>query len=269
MRPALAGVVVLAVLAGGCRDDAVDAATEAPPRIGHEGPRAVGPDWQRLSLTFDRPAHAGRLVEEPVAVGDGLLLTEATIGSSHVVPTDGPDGGAAAFGTQAGTGTAALVVHPDDAALEPGGARLRLAADFRLAEPQTETAGANIVQRGLFDTGSQVKLQVDDGVTSCRVAGNSGSVVVEGASVDAGTWYRAVCERDRARVTLFVAELGASGPLAWRSWEQTGATGALRWPAGQDPLSVGAKVNSQGGIVVDAPDRFVGAIDNVRWEVEP
>lgn len=261
-------VVASVALASGCVRDTVDAAAPPPARVGDDGPRAVGSSWRRLTLGFDTPAGPRRTVTDPVPVAEQLILEEVAGGTAHVRVRRGPGGTAAAFGRGRGSGPVALVVRAGGRALTPGGSHLRLGADFALRAGSGEE-GANIVQRGLFDTGSQIKLQVDDTTPSCRITGNSGSVLVEGAPVTPGTWYRALCERDRARVTLYVAELGASGPTGWTSWTRTGATGVVSWLPESDPLSIGAKVNSEGGLVSDAPDQFLGLVDNVVLEIEP
>ena len=87
-----------------------------------------------------------------------------------------------------------------DDLLSPGGRDFAFGADVALDDVTTGTApdnGDNLVQRGLYQSSSQYKIQVDDGRVSCRVAGVSGEIVVYAPGrLHPGDWYRIRCQRD-------------------------------------------------------------------------
>lgn len=265
---ATAGLVWLLATAAGCGSG--DATPVVVPPVGAVAPAAAPATWSRLTVDADVLATGpGPLLAASPTLTTDATVTEVRTGEARVGTAPDLDGVAAAFGR--GTGVAALAVLPrEPGALDPGSRRFRLGADV-LADPGTggDDPGANVVQRGLYDGGAQFKLQLDDGVPSCRVAGDSGEVLVEGDPLLTGRWYRLLCDRDRARVTLHVAELEDAGPTGWRSWTATGATGALSFDETAGPLAVGAKLNAAGEVVADAPDAFHGLVDHVVFEMEP
>ena len=153
--------------------------------------------------------------------------------------------------------------------LDPGTGAVQFGADFRL-DPTSAQAGSavddgnNLLQRGLWDDRSQLKLEVNAGRVVCRVKGRSGAVSITGSTVvTAGTWYRASCRRSGARVTLTVGSWSSAGAYAARSWTKEGTTGSLTPSAPSVPWSVGGKLRSNGS-VYPATDQFNGVVDNVQ-----
>lgn len=96
------------------------------------------------------------------------------------------------------------------AALNPGRADFSVSAQVRLTREQIK-AGANIFQKGLYDTArGQWKLQVDDGYPSCRVAGatTEGDYATAEArahrTLTHGDWTTIRCSREGDRLRLYV-----------------------------------------------------------------
>ncbi len=199
-----------------------------------------------------------------VTAGGGSLTWVAGRDSGRAVrtPRYSPDGEVAA---------AALVIWPESSEhdpLSPGLHDFTIGADFLMdpsAPGRAEDDGDNLVQRGRYDAGSQIKLQVDDGVPSCRVAGNAGEVVLTaGEAVTAGHWYRLSCGRTQGEIWMALLDLEESAPAT--STRSTADPGAVRLAG--TPLSVGAKVNAEGLIDPESTDQFNGQIDRVYVDVQ-
>lgn len=136
---------------------------------------------------------------------------------------------------------------------------LALVAEVR-RDPGPDTDGDNVAQRGLWESGGQVKLQLDGGVPSCVVAGSAGRVLVAAPGpVVPGVWYRLACTRVGDVVRLAVLRLDTGGRTGAQA---VGPTGAVLLPAAV-PLSVGGKVDPAGQLVV-GPDPFAGAVARVE-----
>lgn len=159
---------------------------------------------------------------------------------------------------------AALVVVPGTPdALDPGDRDFTVGASFRLDPESSGSAaddGDNLLQRGTFSSTAQVKVQIDDRVPSCRVAGSGGTSLVRADSpVEPGRWYTVTCSRDGGEVRLDLTRRGEPGA---RTWKVAGPTGTVSL-AGL-PLSVGAKV-TPAGVPVASADQFNGLVDDVFW----
>jgi hypothetical protein len=155
--------------------------------------------------------------------------------------------------------------------LDPGLAPVQFGADFALdsasARSGTVDDGNNLIQRGLWDDRSQLKLEIDAGRLICRVKGRSGEVSITGSTtVETGRWYRASCRRSGTRVTLTLGWWSSSGTYSSRSWAKDGTTGSLSPNARSTPLSVGGKLAAD-GTVHAATDQFNGPVDNVVWTI--
>ncbi len=193
----------VAVLPGAC------AQQPSPPDIG--AAEGVGIDGAEVVLQFDEVAVPGDAV--PTTVNDGRIAVDVTITTAaggRLRWTSGREGGAVrtpAFAAAADAPTAALVARPRrPGALDPGHRDFTIGVDF-VADPpdpgRPGDDGANLVQVGRFEDASQVKLQLDRGVPSCRLGGTSGAVVVSAPRpVLPEHWYRLTCRRAAGRVVL-------------------------------------------------------------------
>lgn len=248
------------------------ACAEAPGAPTAGAVRDSGLGDAEIVLRFDEPAVPGDAV--PTATNDGSVEVEVeATGASggRLEWTIGREGGAIrtpAFDDAEGTPTAALVAWPRRAgALDPGRRAFTAGVDFVADRPDRGRPGdngANLLQLGRFDDASQVKLQIDHGVPSCRLAGTGGAVVVAAARpVEADRWYRLTCRRAAGRVVLELTDLEADGVPS--AWEKRADPGDLRF--GRVPMSVGAKVAADGEIDVAGSDQFHGVIDRVFVDV--
>lgn len=239
-----------------------------------------------LWLDFDDPpgppgSVLGGLVSSGTAPVDVAMLT---LRGGRVRRTDGPDGTAARMPAwrHHRAVAAAVEVRPRSTTsgdpLQLADSSFEVGADFRL-NPRSEGGrhddGDNLLQRGLFTDVSQVKVQVDHGVPSCRVAGDAGELVAStGIPVERGAWYRLRCLRDGGSLTIRLAALvrpAAGGPpvaLALEESTVAGVVGTLSWPR-ETPFTVGAKATPDGEIVRSETDQFNGAVDNVYLALLP
>lgn len=213
---------------------------------------AVGPGRDTdLVLDFDTLPSPTDPVDGVVATGDGLRLVPGVAGRGRAVQFPGADRPPAA------------VVVAGDAVPWPGRAPFTLAADVRL-DAVADEDGDNVVQRGLWGDGAQLKLQVDYGRPSCVVRGRSGQVVVRIArDLVPGVWYGLQCHREADLVALVVRR--ADTGETWRA-VGTGEIGAVVGPP-DVPMSVGGKVGRSGALV-EGPDPLAGAVDAVALRVE-
>ena len=156
-----------------------------------------------------------------------------------------------------------------DDVLSPADRDFTFGADVALDDVTTGTAadnGDNIIQRGLYQSSSQYKIQVDDGSVSCRVAGLSGEAVVYAPGrLQPGDWYRIRCHRSANQVTLAVAPLTAAGPGTWLSRSKTGTIGPVLMLK-EMPLSVGGKLSWDGQLLPSSTDQFNGRVDHVFYQ---
>ena len=253
-------------------EPSTDPTPSAAPTDDSDGRASTRPE---LLLDFDS------LPPEETTVGTvrnegsaSVIVMAATSGSAVVEAVDDPEGGRAVrFPAYVETSTApttpsvAVLVGTDElAALDPGDRDLSFGASFALDSRSSGSAvddGNNLLQRGGFE-GGQVKIQVDDGVPSCRVAGHRGAVFVEAdLEVVPGRWYTVVCERDASQVNLTVTPRGRGEAV--RTWRSSGPIGTI--VLGLAPISIGAKVGPGGEIVASA-DQFNGVVDDVFIQVE-
>lgn len=237
-------------------------------------------DQALVWLDFDDPpgpegSVLGGLVSSGTAPVDVTMLT---LRGGRVRRTEGPDGTAARLPAwrRHRAVAAAVEVRPRSGAtrdpLQLGANDFEVGADFRLDARSAggrRDDGDNLLQRGLFTDVSQVKVQVDHGVPSCRVAGDAGELVASTrVTVERGAWYRVRCVRQAGSLTIRLAALvrpAAGGPPVASDLEQstvTGDVGALSWPTAT-PFTVGAKATAGGELVRSETDQFNGAVDDV------
>lgn len=219
-----------------------------------EGLAAMGEELGRIQNS------GNALMRISVATRDGGALTRARGRYGFAARTPGGH-------ARDGVGPlAALVVRPrGEDRLSPGTAPLKWGADVRLpARALTAVEGNNVLQRGLFEDPVQFKLQIDDGVPSCRVSGALGDATVEArASLRAGEWYRLHCQLRDGRLSVRVARPGRPGGTVGSAPAEVGPLDFER----STPVAVGAKLNSGGEIVADSADQYHGLLDNVFVDV--
>lgn len=151
------------------------------------------------------------------------------------------------------SGTAVVIVS-DQNSLNPGTADFTLTAMVKLTSAEV-SVGANLVQKGLFSTtGGQWKLQIDNGIPSCRIAGTNpdetaapGVLVRWAAPITDIGWSYISCKRRGDELSISVDD---ATPVT--------TTGATMNIANTADVRIGAKGTGTNN------DQFHGAIDNVR-----
>ena len=260
LRAAVAVALLLAVAACGGDEE---------PGTGKQGaddpPAAKG----ALVLDFESGPRAGQPVEAVTNAGtDDADVVVADSESARVESVAGPDGGLAVrfpsyTGAEDAPAAVLVVAGEETGPLSPGDRDFEFGATFVL-DPESSGSkvddGDNLVQRGSFSDPGQFKIQLDEGVPSCRVAGDAGEVFVTAEQpVGPGVWYSVSCAREGSQVRLTVTPYDdAQGEP--ESFRASGPTGTLTF--GTEPLSVGGKVDPTGKPVASA-DQFNGAVDDV------
>lgn len=258
VRRALAAVAVLAVVLTGCNDEPDEIDPTATPTEG------------QLILKFDdgglTNSGSGDFDIDVVALDNGSTgADEALDGDALRTPefADSPDGPKAIV---------KVLNASDSDELNPGDKDFTIGADINV-DPSSESEddashdnGNNVMQRGLFE-GSQYKIQIDHDTASCRIAGSEGEVTAKSSTtIEAGHWYRIRCARSGDDVTITVIDQEADDPEPTED-EDSGSIGSLDPTSASLPLSVGGKLNADGGIVKDNTDQFNGLIDNVLLDI--
>jgi hypothetical protein len=90
--------------------------------------------------------------------------------------------------------------------LNPGTRAARWGASVQMLVNETSDGG-NVLQKGLADSGTQFKLQVDglEGRPSCAVAGAEGKfLALSPIGIADGNWHELICERNKSQLTLYV-----------------------------------------------------------------
>jgi hypothetical protein len=152
--------------------------------------------------------------------------------------------------------------------LDPGTSAFSFGADFVLntasATPESKDNGDNLIQRGLANSATQYKIQIDAGKPSCVMRQGTSTITAKATEVIArGTWYRAICQRTAAggvtTVTLTVTRLSTGAQVPTKP-----GTGPLLdlGIATTVPMSVGGKLGDTGNVILSATDQFNGRIDN-------
>lgn len=179
--------------------------------------------------------------------------------------------------------------------LSPGTAAFRFGADLKLdagptAAPDTYDDGDNVIQRGLAgspeqftDRGDQYKLEVDNRIPACTIAGETGPGVSSSFTVSVAdavgfpttgigsTWYRVRCLRGNAttlRVKVWrLKKDGTPGTYYTRARTDIPANLDITMNDPATPLSVGVKLAD--ATTIHPPtwscDQFNGLIDNAVY----
>lgn len=253
LSPWVPAVLIGLVLTGSCSSDDDPRFSEAPPELG---------------LSFD----GSPLVSDDNDGAEAVEVASLHSPGGAIEATESSDGSTAArfpgFAEE-GPALAVVTVRPvgEDDFLAPGTDGFAFGADFSLDAESEGGAddGNNLMQRGLFGSGSQYKLQIDRRTVSCRVKGADGELVVEAADpVIPGTWYRARCVLRDGGLTLRLGELDGGEPGEWETATAQGTPGEVSF-ADDVPLSIGGKLSPEGELVPSSPDQFNGAMDNVYY----
>lgn len=143
---------------------------------------------------------------------------------------------------------------PSRASLDPGRRTFAVAVVFRIPQGSRPFAGTdtpNIVQKGLFRSTGQWKLQLsphDGGQVQCRVKGSDAAVMLtssRGGVGRDGAWHTAACARFDDRVVLVV-----DGVVTTR-WVHVGKVRSA------SPMTVGNRALNA------SSDQFRGVIDTI------
>lgn len=252
-------LLFLAACSSSPADDASGAGSTAR-SAGQDAPAAVVFDFEDLQDVGDRPSievvNVGSLkgVAESRAANDGRLEVEP-----------GPDGQALrfpAFEDAEEPARAVLVYTPDAGGLDPGEEDFRFGADFVLDEVTQGGSddGNNLVQRGLSADRMQYKLQAENGLASCRLEGDQGSVrVTSRVRLQPQEWYRVMCWREGDEVSL---HLETTNGKDLDTVTRGTRTGSLDFDSSV-PLAMGGKLAPDGDVVRRMADQLNGALDNV------
>jgi Laminin G domain len=137
----------------------------------------------------------------------------------------------------------------------------------RISDGSAADNGDNLIQRGLFESPSQYKIQLDKRRVSCLVRGLDGGVVVEGARpVRPERWYRVKCVRRGEGIVLKIAAIDKDGRGRRSITRQRGPIGAVTMPL-DTPLSIGGKLAGDGTLRPTSTDQFNGAVARVFLRV--
>ncbi|WP_110206233.1 hypothetical protein [Nocardioides daejeonensis] len=240
----------------------------APPT---EAPTGSAGSSAEIVLDFDHvTAEFGSVLPDVRNAGSARVRTEVTTangGRVRLAPGAG-DGGALrlpAYGGSPEAPSAALLVWDTADALSPGERDFSFGATFQLdevSEGDPSDNGDNLMQRGLFADTAQLKLQLDHGVPSCRVAGSDGAVVVAWPGpIERGRWLAVRCTRVGGLLTLAVTD-PVSGSPEGEERQERGDIGTVEF-ASDVPFAIGAKVLAGGALPTSATDQFNGVIDDV------
>jgi hypothetical protein len=269
----------------GCQGDGEGVVSEPPPLASQESSATGAPSTdlrhRAMMLRFNRGQGESKGTERTGFVNSGhapLRVDVVTYGGGRVTSDRAPQGRPAIrlpeFG-KADPGYAILrVVNTGDYdVLRPNEQDFTFGADFVLdkeSDGSSSDNGDNLVQRGLFESPSQYKIQVDHGRVSCGVRGMTGDVLVTAERrVEPGQWYRARCTRSGDTVALQVDELGPDGlPGAepWAAEDDTATLGPVIMPK-DTPLSVGGKLAADGSMFPASTDQFNGSVARVFYRV--
>lgn len=177
----------------------------------------------------------------------------------------GPDGQAVrfpAFDASSDPARAVLVYWSDADGLDPGEQDFRFGADFMLdaVTQGDDDDGNNLVQRGLSSDRMQYKLQADDGLASCRLEGDQGSVTVTSrVRIEPQVWYTVTCSREGDEVTLHLQTVTGQD---LDTVKRGARIGSLEFDSSV-PLAMGGKLTADGVVVRSEADQLNGALDNV------
>lgn len=260
----------------------VAVSTSAPARIGESagaGMQPAGPvalaasSAPQVWLPFDAMTASQRLSDGFVMDNRGASSIGFEVlslgGGSVGVVDDGKGGRALRLPSHGGAARAYLATTKtsDLAGLTPRWRDFAFSARFNLDQTSSGSAsdnGDNLIQRGLWNTTGQYKIELDRSRVTCRVKGAAGAVQVTNPKViQRGQWHTARCERSGGKITVVVTSPNGERVKASR----TGKIGDVAFPQ-HIKLSAGGKVGGDGKPLASASDQFNGAIDNIHVRVE-
>lgn len=169
------------------------------------------------------------------------------------------------------TGCPQAVVEPTGlAGLNPaddGAAPFFFSAGVRLNEEPSDTAGMNVLQRGLY-TEPQWKLQVDGGHPSCRWSDGPDAVelpadVQTQYTLELRRWYDVRCQRVADDKFEIIVTDARSGDWLFYASTTDHAVDGIQ-PAG--PVLIGAKAVTGASDVVT--DQFHGDLDEILFHTD-
>jgi hypothetical protein len=178
--------------------------------------------------------------------------------------------------------------------LSPGIRNFTFGADFKMdrfptAAPHSKADdGDNLMQRGLFGSASQYKIELDSRLPVCTLNGLSGDKRYIGKldvsrlpgfpryGVLSNRWYRVRCQRTSpTSAKLTVIQFAPDGSVAHTWVDDTIEPTMPAAPAvdiqspARTPLSVGGKLTVAGRIVTaQSSDQFNGLVDNVIFQLD-
>ena len=186
--------------------------TAAPPTVPATAVQpAAGPAPVLVArYSFDGGAVGGHIADTS---GRGTPLTVRTADQGTVRFDGGPTSGRYVVfpGICPANATACprtLLEAPNDADLNPGTRLFRWSARVLVAKAQVK-GSANIMQKGVANTGSQWKMQIGatQGRAQCVVVGvgsPTGYVVRSSVTVADGIWHKIICQRAGSTLTVYV-----------------------------------------------------------------
>ncbi len=267
------GVVLVAGVAAGVsaadRRDGMDVLAASPALAGRDVVLAFS-EGQPVghvfpaTTNFTNTGTAGSgVVATPLYANGGVLKVAAGRGTGNL-----------AVAAPAHTGTATpksaviRVSNADTDRLDPGMGDFSFGADFVLntasATAGSKDNGDNLIQRGLANSATQYKIQIDGGKPSCVLRKQTTAITVRTTQViERNIWYRAVCSRTtsggQTTVTLTVTRLSDGTTLPAQASTDPAFDLSIDTRV---PLSIGGKLTETGALVLSDTDQFNGRIDN-------
>jgi hypothetical protein len=203
-----------------------------------------------------------------------LRVHRATWGNGRIVQSRAPHGPAVRLPAFRSTHPGFAMIRVDNIRepdrMRPGDGDFAFGASFsldRISDGSAADNGDNLIQRGVFKSPSQYKIQLDQRRVSCLVRGMDGAVVVEGAHpVRPEHWYRVECVRRGESVVLKIAAIDKDGRGPRSITRHRGPIGAVTMPL-DTPLSIGGKLAGDGTLHPTSTDQFNGAVAHVFLRV--
>ena len=203
-----------------------------------------------------------------------LRVRRATWGDGRIVQSRTPHGPAVRLPAFRSTDPGFATIRVDNIGepdrMRPDDGDFAFGASFsldRISDGSAADNGDNLIQRGVFESPSQYKIQLDQRRVSCLVRGLDGSVVVEGAHpVRPERWYRVECVRRGESIVLKIAAIDKDGRGLRSITRQRGPIGAVTMSL-DTPLSIGGKLAGDGTLQPTSTDQFNGAVARVFLRV--
>jgi hypothetical protein len=184
-------------------------ALAAPAAAAPAAPAEVPAPGLVARYNFDGGVTEGRIAD---LSGRGGPLTVRGANNGQIAFTAEGAGRYASFPALCAAGTTtcprALLEAADTAALDPGARNFKWAASVKVTQAQL-SGNANVMQKGVANTGSQWKLQISGkaGRAQCVLVGQGTGQKFTATSakpIADGGWHRVVCERAGAGLNVSV-----------------------------------------------------------------